>query len=111
MSRAIRFHLDEACDPRVAVGLRQRGVSVTTSPDCGLLGAPDEAHLGHALGQVRVILTHDADFLRLHAAGAAHAGIVYCPPQARSLGELVRLLVLIWELLEPAEMHGRVEYL
>jgi Domain of unknown function (DUF5615) len=111
MARAISFHLDEACDPRVAVGLRQRGASVTTTADAGLLGAPDEAHLAYAWSQARVVLTHDTDFLRLHAAGAAHAGIVYCPPQARSLGELIRLLVLIWELLEPAEMRGRVEYL
>jgi hypothetical protein len=58
-----------------------------------------------------VILTRDADFLRLHAAGAPHAGVVYCPQQARTLGELIRLLVLIWEVLEPAEMCGRVEYL
>jgi hypothetical protein len=111
MPRAIRFHLDEACDPRVAVGLRMRGVAVTTTADAGLLGAADEAHLAFARNESRVILTHDADFLRLHAGGASHTGIVYCPPQARTLGELIRLLVLIWELLEPAEMRGRVEYL
>jgi hypothetical protein len=111
MARAIRFHLDEACDPRVAVGLRLRGADVTTTADAGLLGAPDEAHLGYARDQARVILTHGADFLRLHAAGVFRAGIVYCPPQAGSMGELVRLLVPIWELFEPAEMRGRVEYL
>ena len=59
-----------------------------------------------------VIVTHDADFLRLDAGGAMHAGIVYCP-QRRSLGELnlVRRMVLIWELLEPGEMRGQEEYL
>jgi hypothetical protein len=101
---------DEACDPRFAVGLRQRGVSVTTSADAGLLGASDEAHLAYAWNEARVILTHDADFLRLHAAGAQHAGVVYSPPQARSLGELIRLLVPIWELLELGEMRCRVEF-
>jgi hypothetical protein len=40
-----------------------------------------------------------------------HAGIAYCPPQARSLGEIIRLLVLIWELIEAGEMQGRIEYL
>ena len=30
---------------------------------------------------------------------------------SRSLGDIIRALVLIWELLEPAEMHNRVEYL
>lgn len=110
MPRTIRFHLDEACDPRIAVGLRQRGVEVSTTAEAGLLGAPDEAHLAYAWSQARVILTHDTDFLRLHAAGARHAGIVYCRQQGRSLGELVRLLVLVWELLEPREMQGRIEY-
>jgi Domain of unknown function (DUF5615) len=111
MARAIRFHLDEVCDPRIAAGLRPRGVPVSTAVEAGLLGAPDEAHLAYAWSQARVLVTHDADFLRLHAAGASHAGIVYCPPQARPLGDMIRLLLLIWELLEPHELHGRVEFL
>ena len=31
MPRAIRFHLDENCDPRIAAGLRLHGVDVTGS--------------------------------------------------------------------------------
>jgi hypothetical protein len=41
-----------------------------------------------------VIVTHDADFLRMDAAGAIHAGIVYLRPEKHSLGEMIRLLVL-----------------
>ncbi len=111
MARAIRFHLDEVCDPRIAAGLRQHGVAVSTAVEAGLLGASDEVHLAYAWSQARVIVTHDADFLRLHSAGAEHNGIVYCPPQTCSLGELIRLLVLIWELLERGEMRGHVEFI
>jgi predicted nuclease of predicted toxin-antitoxin system len=111
MARTIRFHLDEVCDPRIAAGLRQRGVNVTTAAEAGLLGASDEGHLAYAWMQARVVVTHDTDFLRLHAAGARHAGIIYCPLQLRSLGDLIRSLALIWELLEPREMQGHVEYL
>jgi hypothetical protein len=57
-----------------------------------------------------VIVTRDGDYLRIAAAGAVHTGIVY-GAQERSLGELVRDIVQIWELLEPVEMRGRVEYL
>jgi predicted nuclease of predicted toxin-antitoxin system len=89
MARTIRFHLDEVCDPRIAAGLRQRGVDVTTVADADLLGASDEAHLVYAWVQARVLVTHDADFLRLHAAGAEHAGIIYCPLQSRSPGDLI----------------------
>jgi len=111
MTRALRFHLDEVCDPRIAAGLRQRGVDVSTTAEAKLFGAPDEEHLAYGRMQWRVIVTHDADSLRLHAAGIMHAGIVYSPQQARPLGELIRLLVLIWELLEPGEMQNHVEYL
>jgi predicted nuclease of predicted toxin-antitoxin system len=111
MARTIRFHLDENCDPRVASGLRLHGIDLTTTAEAGLLGASDEEQLRYAAGGGRVIVTRDADFLRLAAAGAEHAGIVYWRPEARQLGELVRRLVLIWELLEPAEMRDYVEYL
>lgn len=110
MARTIRFHLDENCDPRIAVGLRLHGIDVTTTSEAGLRGESDERQLGYAADEGRVILTHDGDFLRLAAAGAVHAGIVY-GPQERPLGELVRGVVLIWELLEPEEMRNRVEYL
>jgi len=111
MARAIRFHLDEVCDPRIAAGLRQRGVEITTTAEAGLLGASDEEQLAYAWNQGRAIVTHDADFLRLNVAVAEHAGIIYCPLQSRPLGELVRLLLLIWEILEPSEMRSRVEFL
>ena len=91
------------------MGLRLHGIDVTTTSDAGLRGAADERQLGYAAAEGGVIVTRDADFLWLDAAGAVHAGIVYCP-QERLLGELVRGIVLIWELLEPGEMRGRVEY-
>jgi hypothetical protein len=110
VARIIRFHLDENCDPRIAIGLRLHGIDVTTTSEVGLLGVSDERQLGYAATESRVIVTRDADFLRLNAAGAMHAGIIY-GPQERPLGELVRGIVLVWELLEPAEMRRRVEYL
>jgi hypothetical protein len=111
MSRTIRFHLDENCDPRIAAGLRQRGIDVTTTSDAGLLHAPDDAHIAFAVSEHRLIFTQDADFLRMNAAGIEHPGIAYCAPGSRSLGDVVRMLVLIWELLGPEEMHNRVEFL
>ena len=111
MPRTIRFHLDEGCNPRIAAGLQQRGVTVTTTAAAGLSGASDQDQLAYALAHGRVIVTHDADFLRLHAAGARHAGIIYSSSQHRSLGDVIRLLVLVWELVESAEMIDRVEFL
>ncbi len=111
MPEAIRFHLDEHVHRAIAVGLRSRGIDVTTSADAGLLGADDPEHVAHANASQRVIFTQDADFLRMHSAGVPHHGIVYCPREGRSIGEIVRGLVLIHECLAPAEMKDHLEYL
>ena len=58
-----------------------------------------------------MIVTQDDDFLKLHANGAPHAGIVYCRQQTLTIGEILRRLVLIHDLLDPAEIKGRVEFL
>jgi predicted nuclease of predicted toxin-antitoxin system len=109
MPQTIRFHLDEHVDPAVAAGLRARGIDVTTPQELSLLGDDDPFVLAHATAGGRVLFTEDADFLRLNAAGTPHAGIAYCHQQTRSIGEIVRGLTLIWQVLEPDEMSGKVE--
>ena len=111
MPGTIRFHLDENASSAIADGLRNRSVDVTTTPEEGLIASSDEAQLKFALSQERVIFTQDADFLRLHQAGADHAGIAYCQQGSRSIGEILRGLILIWELLEPEDIRGRVEFI
>jgi len=103
--------LDENVNNSVADGLRRRGVDVTTTQEAGLIGASDEVQLSFAFSQNRVIFTQDNDFMRLHHAGVNHAGIAYCIKESRTIGEIIRGLSLIWEVLEPEEMLGRVEYL
>jgi hypothetical protein len=107
----IRFHLDEHIDSAIADGLRRRGIDVTTTVEAKLRTDEDDAHLAFARTAARVIVTHDADYLRMHQRGMAHAGIAYCHQQTRSIGDIIRGLVLIWELLTPAEMVNHVEYL
>jgi predicted nuclease of predicted toxin-antitoxin system len=108
---AIRFHLDEHISAAVAAGLRRRNIDVTTCADAGLVGATDMAHIEFAAASGRVLVTQDDDFLRLHLQGVAHAGIAYCQQQSVSIGEMLRRVVLIHDLLSPEEMAGRVEYL
>ena len=110
MSRAIRFHLDEHCDPAIAVGLRRHGIDVTTTAEAGLLHAADEEHVVYALARGRVIFTQDNDFLRIDARGEPHAGIAYCRQKSRTIGEIIDGLVLIWEVLEPGEASNHVEF-
>ena len=107
----IRFHLDENVPSAIAEGLRRRGINATTTPQAGLLSADDEAQLRFAYSQGRVLITSDADFLRLHDRGMLHAGVVYSPKGKHTVGELLHGLIMIAECLSPEEMRNHVEYL
>jgi hypothetical protein len=107
----IRFHLDEQVERAVAEGLRRRKIDVTTTPEVGLLGATDPEQLAFAISQKRVMFTQDDDFLAIHQRGLEHYGIAYCHPNSRSIGEIVRGLILIWEVLEPLDMVNHLEFI
>ncbi len=110
MGRPVKFYMDEHVARAVVRGLRQRGADVLTVPEAGLLGAADEEHLERARIEGRVIFTQDDDFLRLHAAGIQHAGIAYAP-QGTSIGDIIRGLMMIHQVLDAEDMEGHVEYL
>lgn len=56
-------------------------------------------------------MTHDTDFLRIASAISEHPGVTYCHKNARSLGEIIESLILMYEVLTPEEMSGHVEFL
>ena len=107
----LAFHLDEHMDHAIALGLRSRGVDVTTTAEASLLGADDPLHLAFALLEQRVIVTNDSDFLVLVSQGIQHAGIAYVPRDSRSIGQIVRYLCLMNDCLDSADMAGKVEFL
>jgi len=108
---AIRFHLDEHIHPGIAVGLRSRNIEVTTTVDAGLLTAIDEKHLIFAHSEKRVLVTHDRDFLRHHAANVEHSGIAYCHRGKYAVGDLLQMLLLLHACENSENMMGKVEYL
>lgn len=111
MRERIRFHLDENVDPDVARALRRYGVDVTTTLEAGLRTQSDAEQIRFVRAERRVIVTHDVDFLRFAAHTSEHPGIVFCDKTARSLSDMIRGLILIYEVLEPDDLAGRVEYL
>ena len=110
MPGGIRFYLDEHVARAVAEGLRQRGMDVVMVKEAGLRGASDLEQLTWASQESRVVCTQDADFLRLHTHGHTHAGIVYAA-QGTPVGQIIRGLLLVFEVLRPEEMVGHVEFL
>lgn len=105
---AIKFHLDEHVHPGIAIGLRSRGVDTTTTAECGLIGSDDIQQLAFAFAQQRVMVTHDADFLKLHADGIDHAGIAYCHQEKYPLGVLLQMLLLLDACESTQSMKGRI---
>jgi predicted nuclease of predicted toxin-antitoxin system len=107
----LRFHLDEHVDPEVAAGLRRHGIDVTTTADAGLRGASDAEQLDYVRREGRVIVTDDADFLRLAAGDTDHPGIAVPRLATHSIGEIIRWLIVLYEVMTPEEMRSHVEYI
>lgn len=59
----IRFHLDEHMHSAVAIGLRHRGIDITTTVEAGLMRASDPEQLAFARTQGRVFVTRDRRIL------------------------------------------------
>lgn len=110
MADRIKFYTDEHVATAVVEGLRQRGIDVRSVVEANMLSADDDEHLKFALDESRVLFTQDEDFLRLHAEGAPHAGIAYAP-QGTSVGDVIRGLMLIHQVLDDDDMAGHLEYL
>jgi predicted nuclease of predicted toxin-antitoxin system len=107
----IRFHLDEHVAPAIAYGLRRHAVDVTTSQEASLLGREDNDQLTFAIAEQRVLVTHDEDFVRFHAQGVTHTGVCYCHLQKYSMGELLRMLLIVTQCLSEKDMENHLEYL
>jgi|SRR3989339_358027 len=110
MSKRVRFYTDEHVPNSVVKGLRLRGIDVLTTKEAGMLGATDEEHVAFAKQGKRVIFTQDEAFLRLHSEGVDHSGIVYAH-QRTPVGDIVRGLMLIHQVLKLDEMKNHLEFL
>ena len=106
---AIKFYTDEQVHPGVAKGLEQEGIDVLTSQQAGMLGVADKNHLEFATVQGRALITHDQDFLRLHAR-MSHRGIIYTH-QRTPIGKVIKGLVEITKTMTEEEMANHIEYL
>jgi hypothetical protein len=107
----IRLYFDESVQVAVAEQMRDRGFDAVTVRDLGLLGDTDINHLQHASETGRVLCTFDYDFLRLHAEGVPHAGIIIAQHFETTIGDWVRALELICGAMTAEEMRNHVEYL
>lgn len=59
----------------------------------------------------RVVCTYDHDFLRLHAEGIPHAGIIIAQHFDTTVGDWVRSLEVICGAMTAEDMRNYIEYL
>jgi len=110
MNRKLSFYTDEHVPNSVVKGLRLRDIDILTTKEANLLGATDEELIAFAKKEGRIIFTQDEDFLRLHAKGLEHNGMVYAH-QHTSIGEIIRGLILIYQILDHKDMQNHLEFL
>lgn len=104
------FYTNESVNIAVAEGLKRRGVKVITARDAKNLGLSDEEQLEYAERESLIIITHDDDFLSL-AMDCEHKGVVFVHQQKYSIGDLIRNLKLLWDVVEQKDMKNHVEFL
>lgn len=104
------FYTNESVNVAAAEGLKRRGVKVITAKDVRNLGLSDEEQFEYAKRENLIIVTHDDDFLSL-AMSCEHKGIVFVHQQKYSIGDLIRNLKLLWDVVELKDMKNHVEFL
>lgn len=92
----MRFLVDECCDPRLAIALRDAGHDAVWARDLAP-GASDERLRTIAVEQDRIVVTHDVGFgERMVRARAGVPGLVLIRIRPRDRGEVAgRLLALV----------------
>lgn len=111
MAEAVRSYMDQHFPRPASEGLRRHGLDILTTQDAGNCGLSGQAQLAFAALEGRAIATFDPDFLALHQASIQHAGIVWCPAQKYSIGQLIQALLLVHGVLDADAMRNHAEYL
>lgn len=99
---------DENFEDEVVAELIALGHDVVTARAEGLSGVADPGVLAHATANCRIVLTHDRDYHKLHKAGVAHAGIVFCSVDKDHAALAVRIDAVLAATPAPANQLMRV---
>jgi len=114
-SERIRIYTNESVSVAIAEGLRRRGVEAKSCRDVGNYGLTDGQQIEYARKNNLVIFTHDDDFIKLSAEyidqGKDHSGIIYAHQKDYSVGECIRRIKVIVDILSAEDMKNHIEFL
>jgi hypothetical protein len=107
--------MDHHVPAPVVTGLRARHIDCLTTEEDGARRMNDASLLGRATELGRALFSQDVDLLEIsaewHEQGKEFAGLVYGHQLRITIGQAIRDLELIAEVLDPDEMRNRVVYL
>lgn len=111
---ALKLYADECVDARIVAGLRRRSIDLVTAGEQRLLSASDAQQMERAIALGRALVTADQDFLvivgDMHARGAPFPGVFFIQ-KGTPVGEAVRTIADVAEILEPTDMVSWLEWI
>lgn len=111
----VKIYTNESVSIAITEGLKRRGIEAWSAKDTGNLAMTDEEQLSYATQIKAAIFTHDDDFLKLAIKwsdeGREHWGVIYTHQQYRSVGECIKRLRLLADILSAEDMKNHIEFL
>jgi hypothetical protein len=113
----IQLYLDEDAMAQALVqALIERGVDVTTANLENMVFRPDDQHLAYATSINRVLYSFNVgDYCQLHSEwielGKSHGGIIVASQKRFSIGEQMRRILRIVNVLSAEAMQNQLEFL
>ena len=111
----IALYMDQHVPGPITNGLRQKGVDVLTAHEDGAAEFDDERLLARATQLERVLFSQDRDLLVIThhwlETGQTFSGLVYAHQLNITIGRAIHDLALLAEVLNPADMTNRIEFL
>lgn len=108
----MKIYADKNIERPIIDGLRRRKIEVISAKELEHSGKPDEFHIKKASEIKAVILTHDIDFLRMASSPEINNnGIIFSHSKDISIGQCIRGVELIVNVLSDADMENHIEFL
>ncbi|MFM9966535.1 MAG: DUF5615 family PIN-like protein [Planctomycetaceae bacterium] len=109
----LAFYMDVHVPQQITEALRDKGIDVLTAQEDFTTEMDDSALIDRATDLGRVLVSQDADMLReakiRQETGEPFSGIVYGHQRKNTIGQAIRDLELIAEVLSSNDMANHVE--
>ena len=105
----MKFLADEHIETSIIRCLRDAGIDILSIDEL-YKGLIDEEIINLTNREKRVIITRDSDFLRLHAKGVEHPGIIFVK-SSLGIGEIINNIQNISIVFSPEDIKSSVIFL